>query len=221
MAVAFGVGASVVSVVGLTIQISQIVVQFGLDWKDAPKDVKTFRIELSDLQKTLCETQTRLLASPTFAEAAEGQSLATLSQLGPDLDSCQAELTEVVDGLKRQERGHRFGWERFKGPFISKKTQKTMERLRWRCQNFNNQILIDATLLTAMTRIDVKEARTEQKEWHEADENQKLLRWLSRLDFEEKHRDILSKRHPGTGEWLLNLDDFKAWRNGQLDTPSI
>lgn len=61
--------------------------------------------------------------------------------------------------------------------------------------------------------------RKEHQQWHAAEENSKILRWLSHLNFGEKHRDILSKLHPGTGQWLLDSDQFKAWRNGHQDYP--
>lgn len=59
---------------------------------------------------------------------------------------------------------------------------------------------------------------TEIKEWHKETENQQILSWLSGISFDEKQGDILSKRHPGTGEWLLNSDEFKAWRDGNPET---
>ena len=40
---------------------------------------------------------------------------------------------------------------------------------------------------------------------------QQMLQWLSRLDFRPKQLDILSRRTPSTGEWLLVEDKFKSW----------
>jgi len=59
---------------------------------------------------------------------------------------------------------------------------------------------------------------TKIKEWHRESKNQQILSWLSSTSFDEKQSDILSKRHPGTGEWLLNSDEFKAWRDGNPKT---
>jgi hypothetical protein len=60
-----------------------------------------------------------------------------------------------------------------------------------------------------------------QQEWHQAEENRKILTWLSQMSFEDKQRDILSKRHPRTGEWFLEFDEFQKWRDSDPDTPSI
>src|ERR1700722_11420282 len=73
MAEAFGIGAGIVGVIGLTIQITQVVVQFGLDWKDAPHDIKTFLAELQTLKTVLSETNTNILLNPDFADAFQNR----------------------------------------------------------------------------------------------------------------------------------------------------
>jgi len=81
MAEAFGIGAGIVGVISLTAQVAQIVVQFGLDWKDAPKAVKDFMAELQLLKATLSETNTNLVLNPEFRKAFANQPSALLSQL--------------------------------------------------------------------------------------------------------------------------------------------
>ena len=231
MAEAFGVGSGIVGVLSLTIQITQTVVQFGLDWKDAPKEVKSFMSELQSLKTVLSETNTNLL-NPDFNNAFKGQNpnSVLLSKLGSNaptatdtslsIESCKEELTELLAELKKRQDAHRVGWQRLKGPFLAKNTQKAVDKLHRYCQLFNDMLLIDSSTIGAITLREVKGARKEQRDWYNAAESQKILAWLSDLSFVEKQRDILSKRHPGTGEWLLNLDKFKAWRNGHADGPS-
>jgi hypothetical protein len=69
MADPFSIGGSIVSVIGLAIQITQVVVQLGLDWKDAPANVKMFMAELQTLRTTLSESNTNIILNPDFAEA--------------------------------------------------------------------------------------------------------------------------------------------------------
>jgi hypothetical protein len=231
MAEAFGFGASIAGVLGVTLQIMQVVVQFGLDWKDAPKDVQIFKTELQGLQTTLSEIQGRLISDPEFAEAFEGHSSTLVSQLGPNalsamdtrlsIESCEIQLTAMLNSLRKKGQGQRVGWERFKMAFLSEKTRETMKRLHVQCQILSNMVSIDMTKLAALTLNETKRARAEQKEWHKDQAGQRLLDWLSHLDFEDKQMDVLSKRHPGTGEWLFDQDDFLAWRNGHFDIPSI
>lgn len=230
MAEAFGVGAGIVGVLGLSIQITQVVVQFGLDWKDAPTEVKSFMNELQSLKTVLSETRTNFLEDVNFKDAFKDRPSMLLSKLGPNaptvtetklsIESCKAELETVLDGLKKRDKGHRMGWERLKGPFLAKSTRKSIDNLRYYCQIFNNMVSIDAMTLGVITNTEMREARREQREWHNAKENQETLTWISSLSFEEKQRDILSKRHLGTGQWLLDQDGFKAWRDNLHDKPS-
>ncbi|KAJ7135735.1 ankyrin repeat-containing domain protein [Mycena epipterygia] len=47
---------------------------------------------------------------------------------------------------------------------------------------------------------------------HVFDERDKLIEWLSPLNFFPRQAEIFSNRQPGTGEWLLEDDDFKLWK---------
>ena len=230
MAEAFGVGAGIVGVLGLTIQITQVVVQFGLDWKHAPKDVTGFMRELQSLKTVLSETRTNL-EDPNFKEAFQYRSSILQSELGPkslpmdetklSIDFCRVELERVLGELRKRDRGHQLGWERLKGPFLAKSTRDSIDKLRYYGQLFNNMASIDTMTLAVTTLTEMKEARKEQQEWHNDEKTQATLTWLSSLSFEERQRDILSKRHPETGQWLLNHEVFQDWRNGGQGERSV
>ena len=227
MAEAFGIGAGIGGVVGLMIQITQVVVKFGLEWKDAPANVKSFMRELHSLKIVLLEMK-NFLEYPGFIETFQDRPSVLQSQIRPNapmdtelsIMSCKAELEKLLAELEKRVKGHRLGWERFKGPFLAENTQKSINNLHDHCQIFNNMLSLDAASLGVITYTEMREARREQREWHNDVENEKILTWISNLSFEEKQRDILSKRHPGTGEWLLRQDRFMAWRNGVRDGPS-
>lgn len=59
---------------------------------------------------------------------------------------------------------------------------------------------------------------TEREIWHLTcildKERRALLRWLSRLEFEDDHDILFSKRHGDTGNWLLESQEFKDWLSG-------
>jgi hypothetical protein len=38
-----------------------------------------------------------------------------------------------------------------------------------------------------------------------------LLNWLSDFPYEERHEERFSKKHPGTGDWLVQHSKFKHW----------
>ncbi|KAI9757033.1 MAG: hypothetical protein M4579_003602 [Chaenotheca gracillima] len=47
---------------------------------------------------------------------------------------------------------------------------------------------------------------------------QQILSWLSPLDFSSQQNDFISRRQIGTGQWLLESDEFKSWRKGDQET---
>jgi Cdc6-like AAA superfamily ATPase len=47
---------------------------------------------------------------------------------------------------------------------------------------------------------------------------QVILDWLSPVDYATQQGDILSRRQDGTGQWLLNSDEFQAWLNQSKET---
>lgn len=44
-------------------------------------------------------------------------------------------------------------------------------------------------------------------------ERQKILTWVSSMNFLDKHHDISDTWNPGTGEWFLNTDAFQQWES--------
>jgi len=43
---------------------------------------------------------------------------------------------------------------------------------------------------------------------------QKILAWFSSLNFFPTQNDIYGKHHKGTGQWLLESQEFNDWLNG-------
>ena len=43
------------------------------------------------------------------------------------------------------------------------------------------------------------------------DEREAFLSWISQVDFEKSHEDIYATKHPGTGDWLLQTEQFQTW----------
>jgi hypothetical protein len=242
MADPFSIGSGIVGVIGLAIQITQVVVQFGLDWKDAPHDVKAFMVELRTLRTTLSETNTNLLLNSDFTEAFQNRSSVLLSELGSNappntntkfmLQMCKEELEALLKQLEKRAKGHQVGWERLKGTFLAKNTRESVENLHRWCQELNNMVSIDMTVLGATTYKEVKEARKEhqaarveqqktrkeQQKWHDSEASQRILAWLTPADYGPQQSDFLSRRQPGTGGWLVNSDEFQCWCNGQRQT---
>lgn len=263
----FGVGAGIVGVISLTIQITQVICQFGQDWKDAPRDAKNFIAELGSLKIVLSETNTNLLLQPDFAEAFQGRPSVLLSQLGPQapvstdthilLKTCRTELEIMLNNLRKRQGGHRLGWERLKSAILAERSRSAIQALHRQCQTLNSMMSIDAALIGAMTIKEVKKARNEQHEHHETqikatlsvgervdtlhrnhqthadttvairdgisglhgrydsrellEEHQAIMNWLTPIDYAPQQNDLISRRQEGTGQWLLDSEEFKKW----------
>ena len=239
MADPVGAGAGLVGVIGLAIQITQVVVRFGTDWKDAPENIKSFMNELGTLQTVLSVTNTNILLNPDFAAAFQNRPSVLLSQLGPNalpttdtnlmLETCLKGLESLLKELKRSGQGHRLGWEKLKTAFKSQGTRESVENLCRQCQTLNNMVSIDTAVLGATTYKEVREAREEQKEvsllirsgvdesnkrqetQEQQQERRAILDWLTPIDYGTQQSDFIGRRQEGTGQWLLDSAEFQAW----------
>ncbi|KAJ7145199.1 hypothetical protein C8R43DRAFT_1197445 [Mycena crocata] len=45
-------------------------------------------------------------------------------------------------------------------------------------------------------------------------ERKEIIEWLSPINFFTRQADILRRRQPGTGEWILAVEEFKRWKTG-------
>ena len=160
--------ASVIGVIGVAAQIIQLSVQFGLDWKEAPAEAKSFIHELQSLKNVLSETYTNIILNPDFAGAFAGRPSALLSQLGPlahDTDTiamvsaCHSELQGLSRDLERRACGSRGGWERLKGAFESQRSRDAVETLHRQCLALNQLVAIDAVALAVNTNQQIKDVK--------------------------------------------------------------
>lgn len=245
MAEAFGIGAGVLSVIGLTIQIIQATVQFGRDWKDAPADVRNFVAELQALKTVLSETNTNVILNQDFADAFHGRHSALLSQLGPlaqDTDTavmvlaCQDQLRSLLDDLTKRVQSHHVGWERLKGAFQAVRIREAVENLHRQCLTLNQLLAADSLVLTAGIYLEVKEGRKQQQQMNRAQfraldhirnridiaaasqDQQIILNWLTAIDYTSAQSDFINQRQQGTGQWLLESTKYKAWVEAESRT---
>ena len=65
--------------------------------------------------------------------------------------------------------------------------------------------------LVISTRLILHLARNDEIEL------QRLLEWLTELDFQETHELIASKRFKGTCQWLFEHEKFKEWYRDGTD----
>lgn len=68
----------------------------------------------------------------------------------------------------------------------------------------------------------VRILRDEQRRWRKEEQNQKILAWLSSLDFAARHRDLAARRVPGTATEIFRTTEFLEWNDGATTaTPGL
>ena len=69
------------------------------------------------------------------------------------------------------------------------------------------------------TYSEVRAMRADQRAWHTEAENQKVLSWLSPLEFSGRQEAILANNQPETLRWLWKNDRIQSWERG--DSPRL
>ncbi|EEQ35613.1 hypothetical protein McanMca71_002980 [Microsporum canis] len=230
--------ASAIAVIQLATHVLHLTVNFYLEVKDARKEIQWLEGEVSDLQATL-----RKIVD-LFDDASDPKAVERLPAfallLGEDgaLARCQAELLGVasrleksgggssdVTGHKRKNPMRQFGVRALKWPFTSKEIKSSVEVLE-RCKSsFNLALTADQTKLSLDTNRlvvelgkDISASRNEQQK---GEYRAKIIQWLSTVEQGinwSNHEDARKKHSRGTGEWAIEHQAFKEWKN---TNPSI
>jgi cell division protein FtsB len=58
---------------------------------------------------------------------------------------------------------------------------------------------------------EVKGVRKDQEDRQQRDKRQSILTWLTPTDYTAQQHDFVSRRQAGTGQWLLDSAEFRAW----------
>ena len=214
----------IVGVIGVVSQIAQLAVKLGLDWKDAPVDVKRFITEIHTLKTVLSETHANILVNDEFKNAFDGRHSTFLAQIGDPakptnpptntsamVSACKHELDSLLDDLTKRAQGHRVGWERLRGAFLARKTRETVENLQRQCGTLNSLMAVDALALGARIHKEVSEARKEQQRWQADRENKLVLDWVTTDEYSRQQSDFIRRRKAGTGQWLLDSTEYQQW----------
>ena len=64
--------------------------------------------------------------------------------------------------------------------------------------------------------VDLLHERQDNRERHE--ERQAILDWLAPINYAPQQSDFIGRRQKGTGQWLLESDEFNDWLNKKQRT---
>jgi NACHT domain len=147
-----------------------------------------------------------------------------LEQFRSALERLASKL-DPVRGLKRS-----LAW-----PFQKGEVNDILRAMERQKTLFNLALQNDHTRLSQAIRLDIEGlndrvgevsqkiaqvqiGQTNQERRHQDEETQKVLSWLSPLNFFAQQSDIIERRQDGTGLWLLESEEFKKWFYGTRQT---
>ncbi|KAH7168136.1 hypothetical protein DER46DRAFT_574995 [Fusarium sp. MPI-SDFR-AT-0072] len=77
-----------------------------------------------------------------------------------------------------------------------------------------DRILTDIQLINLNIAEGIGHLQNSQMSAHQKE----VLDWISPVDYAPQQSDIFSRREPGTGEWLLESDEYNSWVKGDKQT---
>ena len=104
---------------------------------------------------------------------------------------------------------------------VGKRVKKVWKRLKWEpedIQELRNRISSNITLLNAFNGRLTRDSVVKLVRHQDDQERRVIINWLSPVDYATQQSDFISRRQEGTGQWLLNSDEFQAWLNKSKQT---
>ncbi|RDW76303.1 uncharacterized protein DSM5745_06295 [Aspergillus mulundensis] len=203
MSFGFSVG-DFLAVIELVSKLRKRFVNAPVEFKSLSDEVKHLSVALQnindfDLDDDLNDKQKKRLNANTEACRETLDSLSTL------LDQYQ----EIETVGSRPISRRRQVWKRLK--WDPAPAQDIQRQLQSRIESFN---LFFGSLNAEM---NISQNATLEKihQSQRTQEEEKVLQWLTDVDFGAKQTDYIRRRQPGTSEWILQTAEFKHW----VDTP--
>ena len=222
------IASGVVGVLSLGIEVSKIIDRFINDWRNVPAEVEGFNRELEHLEAALEKSKQVLnwiFANRHGADRKSSQhsffastSLAVDPSSAADFESCRNELLGLRDALNIPSKTHiKNGWIRIKTAIQVKSMRESIEKVDRICAQINRRVNLEVSLENLETSMVATEVITGiQTAWSsrfQQEDKAKIMSWISRMNFKERHESLAQEHHQGTGEWLLAREDFQDWRN--------
>jgi hypothetical protein len=88
------------------------------------------------------------------------------------------------------------------------------KRLKWEPEDIRelrSRISSNITFLNAFNSQLTRDSVGKLVQHQDDQERQAILDWLTPADYSPQQSDFISRRQEGTGQWLLNSNEFQAW----------
>jgi Fungal N-terminal domain of STAND proteins/Ankyrin repeat len=222
--------ASVAGLISISLQLTQLSYDYITSARTTSESIVALHRELVSLQHVLSSLNQNILSNPDIKDAFAAQASAVLGQPEDILKACESNLISLKNKLAKKNTDKPFA--RLKAvlswPFSEENTQQQIRELHRYQDIFQRVISIDILSLVAKTHLtarqtdqNVQNLCSEVKDWRHREENSKILRWLSALDFSSKQSEALAKRSRDTCSWLLEDPTFGFWLQGSSPSRTL
>jgi hypothetical protein len=104
---------------------------------------------------------------------------------------------------------------------VGRRVKKVWKRLKWEPEDIRelrSRISSNITLLNAFNNRLTRDIVVGLVRRQDDQERQTILDWLTPIDYSTQQCDFISRRQEGTGQWLLNSNEFQEWVNQSKQT---
>lgn len=204
----FSLTANIIAV----LQLCGTVIGYLSDVKDASKDCYSILLEVSSVTGLLYALRDLIDRDIGDGYLDVARSLAVpygpLDQFKTTLEKLSKQL-QPATGVRKAARVLRwpFKKEEVKDLLSTIERQKTLFSLALQ----NDQVRLSRGIESDV--VDIRRTVQQLELRSRSGEDHTMLSWFTPLQPEKTHLDTRERRLPGTGEWLLQKSEFKAWRD--------
>ncbi|KAJ7444183.1 ankyrin repeat domain-containing protein [Mycena latifolia] len=204
MAEALGTLASVLQLVDTILKARE----YSKDFHEAPKDQKKLFSEMEGLKALLIELNKQVTGS--LASVAFQQMVEPLATFKTTLELVTKKLGPV-DGFSKFTK--RLSWALWSKKEMTGYLEE-VERIKGLINLWMTMDIWDVGQQQISNQDSILNTVQEQKDIIDAEKQQKILDWMSPLNFFQRQADVFGALQSGTGEWLISNTVFQDWESG-------
>lgn len=131
------------------------------------------------------------------------------------IEKCIQELYKLRDSLNvNRMTVLSTSWDRIRRAIRPESLRQSIADVNRYCEQINRDVTLETFKVSKSAKEEVALVHSVLTKRYQEEDHTKLLSWISTWNFQERHKYLLQRHHEGTGEWLLEREDFMDWRNG-------
>ncbi|MCJ1384234.1 hypothetical protein MMC17_007350 [Xylographa soralifera] len=204
------ISSGIAGLLYLAVSIAQVSIEYVSCVRDARKAINDLTKELTCLEEVLKSIRNELLLEPEIMQIRAQQIEDRWSGRDALLQECEKDLCALWQELQNKVKVKKIKIVDRALWYFNEDAMK--DRIRMLCRYRDQFTALTSQDILAVGILTLKEVR----DWRQEEFNQKILHWLSPLDFAARHQDLSSKRQPDTLRWLLASAEYRTWNRSDI-----